>query len=171
LSTSAPRSAHGSPEKSRQVAPCGTISPESASDIRVRVNLSTGPPLVHPLRGEASPSLEHVDPLKKLRQNLGMQASEHRALICWSASRTQRGLPNTLRYVHGIRFTEGPPPWPDETWSLVCTFDISPSQQGNPSTARVRFLVDTAPHDRLKPGLKCWLYEGATQAAVVEVID
>jgi hypothetical protein len=37
--------------------------------------------------------------------------------------------------------------------------------------ARVRFLVDAAPHEQLKPGAKCWLYEGPTEAATVEVID
>ena len=100
-----------------------------------------------------------------------MQPSEHRARIRWSASRAQRGLPDTVRYVHAIRFTEDPPPWPDESWSLVCVFDTPPSQQGNPSIARVRFLVDAAPHDRLKPGVKCWLFEGPTQAAAIEVID
>ena len=100
-----------------------------------------------------------------------MPASEHRARIHWSASRASRGLPDTLRYVHAIRFSQGLPPWPDESWSLVCTFDSSPLHQGNPSLARVRFLVDAAPHDQLKPGAKCWLYEGPAEAATVEVID
>jgi len=114
---------------------------------------------------------EHVDAVTGYGKILGMRPSEHRARIRWSASLTQGGLPDTLRYVHPIRFTEGPPPWTDESWSLVCTFDTSPAKQGNPSIGRVGFLVDAAPHDRLKPGLKCWLYEGAAQAAVVEVLD
>jgi len=36
---------------------------------------------------------------------------------------------------------------------------------------RVRFLLDDAPHERLKPGLKCWLFEVPTLAAEIEILD
>jgi|SRR4029077_3263024 len=100
-----------------------------------------------------------------------MQASEHRARFRWSDSRSKRGLPDTLRYAHVVRFTEDPPPWSDESWSLACKFETSPAQQGNPSMGRVRFLLDDAPHERLKPGLKCWLFEVPTLAAEIEILD
>lgn len=36
-------------------------------------------------------------------------------------------------------------------WSLACRFDSPPRFQGNRSIVRVRFMMETAPHDRLAP--------------------
>jgi hypothetical protein len=55
---------------------------------------------------------------------------------------------------------------------LVCSFDTVPAEQGNPSFARVRFMVENAPHELLRPGVTLQLFERATQAyATVQILD
>jgi len=76
-----------------------------------------------------------------------------------------------LHYHHPARFAEGAPPWPDETWSLTCDFDVPPAEQGSVGVAQVRFLAPAAPEDRLKPGTKLWLYEGPSLVATAEILD
>jgi hypothetical protein len=57
-------------------------------------------------------------------------------------------------------------------WTLVCEFDVPPSQQGNPSVARVQFAMDDAPHDRLHSGARLRLFETATQDfAIIEITE
>ena len=71
------------------------------------------------------------------------------------------------------------PAWFDETapgtaerWSLICEFDVAPSEQGDPSEARVKFLMPDAPHDRLCPGARLRLFERASgQYATVDILD
>jgi hypothetical protein len=95
---------------------------------------------------------------------------EHPARILWTSAET-RGtlrLPSTLRYVQPAHFSERHPG--DDLWSVVCRFDVPPSEQGSPSVAYVRFLVAEAPHDRLCPGAKFQLVEGTTHVATVEVL-
>jgi hypothetical protein len=67
-------------------------------------------------------------------------------------------------------FTADPPQ--AEGWSLVCTFERSVREQGNPSAARVRFLMENAPDERLQPGVVLRLFERQTQAfATVEILS
>jgi hypothetical protein len=59
-----------------------------------------------------------------------------------------------------------------EGWSLVCEFAPTPHEQGDPTTARVHFLVAEAPHDRLRPGTRVWMFEPATgRFAAVDILD
>jgi hypothetical protein len=59
-----------------------------------------------------------------------------------------------------------------EGWSLVCTFDSPLDQSGNPAAARVHFMVENAPHERLKGGVILWLHQrGGRGYARVEVLD
>jgi hypothetical protein len=95
----------------------------------------------------------------------------HRAHIRWTDDILRRGLPDVSRYVHPARFTSEPPPWKDDTWSLVCEFDESPRKQGNPSAAKVQFLMDGAPHHRLTIGARLHLFDGPLESAIVEVLD
>ncbi len=96
---------------------------------------------------------------------------EHRARINWSPEQARLGLPITDRIVDPA-WLPGAVPKTDEGWSLICQFDSPPSEQGNPSTARVHFLVDEAPHDRLQPGATLRLFERATRGfAAVEIVD
>jgi hypothetical protein len=98
--------------------------------------------------------------------------TEHRARIQWSDTRRTRDrLPVTLQYVTMARFFEDAAGWPVNAWSVVCRFDEPPAVQGSPSLARVRFLADAAPHERLKPGVLFSLYEGRTDVATVELLD
>ena len=96
---------------------------------------------------------------------------QHRALIHWSPQQLQQGLPATVETIDPA-WLDDATPRVDEGWSLVCFFDSPPARQGSPSLARVRFLVDEAPHDRLHPGARLRLIERATQAlAQVEILD
>jgi hypothetical protein len=54
----------------------------------------------------------------------------------------------------------------------MCEFDVPPSEQGDPSTARVQFMMEAAPHERLSPGTSLRLFERATlKHATVEILD
>ena len=98
----------------------------------------------------------------------------HDALIHWTPEtvRGKRELPPTLRYVGLSRFPEDVP-GQDEAWSVVIRFDQPPPEQASRTTSRgrIQFLVDEAPHERLRPGAKFELYEGPFHVANVEVLD
>jgi hypothetical protein len=92
---------------------------------------------------------------------------EHRARVTWSEAQVRHGLPRTRESTDPAWFTAG-----EEAWSLRCRFETSPAQQGNPSEARISFLMDEAPHERLVPGAILHLFERATTShAMVEVLE
>jgi hypothetical protein len=97
--------------------------------------------------------------------------TNHRARITW-APRAVGGssLPTGLQYATIARFAEDAS-WPNDAWSIVCAFESPPVLQRNPAEAWVRFLAQSAPHDRLRPGAIFSLYEGRTDVATVEVLD
>ena len=96
---------------------------------------------------------------------------EHRAQIQWSAEQIARGLPEFRQTTDPAWFPDAGPP-SGEAWSLICDFATPPKLQGSPSVARVQFLVDEAPHERLEPGTVLRLFERATQqSARVEILD
>ena len=98
-------------------------------------------------------------------------ASPHSAWIFWSAEQHARGLPAIAQTIDPAWFDDAQP-GRDDGWSLVCDFQSPPSEQGDPSSARVRFLVAEAPHARLRPGVRLRLVERATQSyATVEILD
>lgn len=80
-------------------------------------------------------------------------------------------LPAGKQYATVSRFQEDAESWLQEAWSIVLEFDEPPMNQGNPSLARARFLVASAPVDRLKPGRAFELYEGKKRVATVEIIE
>jgi hypothetical protein len=94
---------------------------------------------------------------------------EHTARITWSEEQVRRGLPTVLQTIDPSWLASDPKG--ADGWSLVCRFDEPPRQQGNPSIAHVRFLVDEAPHT-LRPGTCLMLFEKwSTHYARVEIID
>ena len=98
----------------------------------------------------------------------------HTAIVRWlpATVRGRRDLPATLRYVGISRFPEDGDRWPDGAWSVELRFDEPPPEQGTQeSSARVRFLVDEAPHNRLHRGAVFNLYEGPQRVADIEVVD
>lgn len=74
-------------------------------------------------------------------------------------------LPKGLQYSTVSKWPEDSP---GSAWSVVLEFDRSPAEQGSPTPARIRFLVDDAP-DRLKPGRTFEIYEGRRKVADVQV--
>ena len=95
----------------------------------------------------------------------------HSAWIFWSSERAARGLPSLSRVIAPAWFDDAPP-GPDEGWSLVCDFAQPSADQGDPSTAQVRFLVAGAPHARLCPGVRLRIFERETQRyATVDILD
>ena len=97
--------------------------------------------------------------------------TEHTARITWSSEQVRLGLPSVTSSIDpvwlnddGARSTEG--------WSLICAFGAPPIEQGNPSLARVRFMMDGAPHESLSPGTVLRMFERATgQLASVEILE
>ena len=100
-----------------------------------------------------------------------MTGRVHTARIHWSPELIKLGLPEFAQTIDPAWFTDARDSY-KEGWSLVCDFDVAPARQGSPSTARVRFFVEQAPHDRLRPGVSLWMFERATQKhARVEIVD
>lgn len=96
----------------------------------------------------------------------------HAGLVRWlpAEERDRTGLPATLRYVGIGRFLDDIRG--EDVWSIVLEFDVPPPEQGSDvSRATVRFLVEDAPHDRLRHGVRFSLYEGNAKVADVEVLD
>ena len=95
---------------------------------------------------------------------------EHTARIFWSDQQIAKGLPDIAHTTDLSGFPDDPAG--PEAWSLMCRFEVSPRAQGSPSLAKVRFLVEAAPHERLIPGAKLKLFERGTHAhAKVEILD
>lgn len=96
---------------------------------------------------------------------------EHFARITWSDEQVRRGLPATPETIDPA-WIEGAEVGHDDAWSLICHFDVPPSEQGNPSAALVWFLVAEAPHDALQAGAHLRLFERGTRGfATVEIVE
>jgi len=96
---------------------------------------------------------------------------DHQAEITWSPALVEKGLPTQLETIAPAWFWDDQPRT-REGWSLRCAFEPSPREQGNPSRARVRFTMDAAPHDRLRPGVTLRLFEPTSlQYATVRLLD
>jgi len=68
-------------------------------------------------------------------------------------------------YVSVVRFADAKEPWPPPVaWSLVVEKDEMSSEPLR-WIADVRFLVDEAPHEALRPGREFDLYEGSKRVA------
>ena len=81
-------------------------------------------------------------------------------------------LPKGLQYSTVSKWPDQPDDdWLRAAWSIVLEFDRSPAEQGSPSSARARFLVDEAPQDWLQPGRKFELYEGRRKVADVQIVE
>ena len=94
----------------------------------------------------------------------------HQASIRWSAEQERQGLP-AFDHTTDPAWHVDEVPRQDEGWSLMCNFERPPAAQGNPSIARVRYLMPNAPH-RLVAGLRLRLFErGTGQFADVEILD
>lgn len=98
---------------------------------------------------------------------------QHSAILTWLPAEV-RGTaqrPHGLRYVGISRFDSDGPEWPDGAFSVVCEFEVPPSERNSDSSeATVRFLVPDAPQERLSPGVRFRLYQGTVAVAVVEVL-
>ena len=96
----------------------------------------------------------------------------HTARIHWSSEQLRRGLPARAHTRDPAWFPEDAGPPVRDGWTLICEFAVPPSEQGDPSTARVQFAMDAAPHDRLAPGTSLQMFEPATlKHARVEILD
>ena len=94
----------------------------------------------------------------------------HRASIRWSAEQLRQGLP-AFSHTADPTWHVDETPKQDEGWTLMCDFESPPRAQGNPSIAKVRYLIPNAPH-RLVPGLRLRMFErGTGQFADVEILD
>ena len=78
--------------------------------------------------------------------------------VKWQSKRAT-SLPEGKQYITVAKFNEDLH-WEKNAWSVVLEFTVSPKLQGNPSLGSVRFLMESAPHDRLTKGCQFELYEG-----------
>jgi hypothetical protein len=96
---------------------------------------------------------------------------QHHARITWSDAQVSRGLPTFSETTDPANF-EDMASGIDVAWSLVCAFDSPPSEQGNPSAARVHFWISDAPHELLVRGTRLRMFErGTRDYALVEILD
>lgn len=86
-------------------------------------------------------------------------------LIDWVPEKLKH-LPASGVYSTVARFTEDAD-WPANAWSVVIEFNPSENKSFQ---ATARFLIPTAPSDRLKAGCVFQLYEGAKKMAQVTVL-
>lgn len=74
-------------------------------------------------------------------------------------------------YATVVRFTDSNEPWPPENaWSLVIEKIESESDEYD-WVADVRYLVNEAPHDELRPNREFELYEGAKLVAYGVLVE
>lgn len=96
---------------------------------------------------------------------------QHAAQITWTNEQVSRGLPTVVEAIDPT-WVGDDVPLKDEGWSVVCRFDRTPRDQGNPSSARVHFLAPDAPHSRLTVGASLQLFERDTSRfAAVKILD
>jgi hypothetical protein len=94
---------------------------------------------------------------------------EHTALIHWSDQQVKLGLPAISQTADPAWFGDE---HDEEAWTLLCSFPVEPKESGNPTPARVAFLMDDAPHDKLVSGASLRLFErGTRQFALVSIVD
>lgn len=92
------------------------------------------------------------------------------ALVIWDKSifdGENKLLPNSDKLytqIHGV-------PAEEDSWSVVLDFKETPRNQGYKSKAKVKFLVDEAPHDILKPGFKFTFFDGSKKIGICEIIN
>ena len=98
----------------------------------------------------------------------------HSALVNWVArdKMGRKHLPPVLRMMVLSRFPEDGKNWPDGSWSVEILFDQPPAEQANAvSEAKVQFVFDGAPEQRLHAGARFSIYHGPTKIADVHVLD
>ena len=95
----------------------------------------------------------------------------HRATVSWIGPNEggRSSLPNGTRYATIARFADDGPDWPDGAWTVVLDFEQSPFEAGSPTVGTAQFLMDTAPHGKLKSGVAFELYEGLRKVAIVDI--
>jgi hypothetical protein len=88
-------------------------------------------------------------------------------VVHWSAEK-RKSLPTSGKYVTVARFDEDRAKWESDAWSVELNIHGDPGAE--PCRADARFLMQNAPHDRLKPGTRFELLEGDKVTAHVEVV-
>jgi hypothetical protein len=98
--------------------------------------------------------------------------AEHLAIVNWLRKNEDGGLvlPHSLQYVGLSRFPSDSHRWPEGAYRVVCSFAEPPSEHGSPMEAKVQFLAEGGPEERLVAGTRFGLYEGLQEVASVEVL-
>jgi hypothetical protein len=89
--------------------------------------------------------------------------------VQWSPEKMDH-LPSSNNYITVAKFPEDAEHWPKEGWSVVLEFPSAEVAHAPVFEAKARFLMPTAPWERLKPGCVFELYEGAKKTAMVTVL-
>jgi hypothetical protein len=54
---------------------------------------------------------------------------------------------------------------------MVLSFDYPPAEQTGPSRAKLCFLFEGAPQERLQPGVRFSIHDGIKRIGDVEILD
>ena len=79
-------------------------------------------------------------------------------------------LPSAGTYSTVAKFQGDTESWPNDVWSVVLEFDSPVVACNGSCNATARFLMPTAPVEKLKTGCVFDLYEGFKRTAHVEVL-
>jgi hypothetical protein len=79
-------------------------------------------------------------------------------------------LPSSLSYSTVAKFSEDAAHWPDTAWSIVLDFPAPEVPHFKTFECMARFLVPSAPWEKLKTGCLFELYEGFKKTADVTVL-
>ncbi len=80
-----------------------------------------------------------------------VMAESVKVRVQWSPEKLAN-LPSSNTYSTVAKFSEDAATWPSEAWSVVLEFDSPVVAHAASFNATARFLMPTAPIERLKPG-------------------
>lgn len=90
-------------------------------------------------------------------------------LVDWCPTK-KANLPSSGIYSTVAKFAEDAELWLSEAWSVVLEFGPMQTSSDGRFLARARFLVESAPLERLSAGRVFDLYEGFKRTATVTVL-
>jgi hypothetical protein len=89
--------------------------------------------------------------------------------VQWSPEK-MASLPSSNTYITVAKFPEDAANWPNEAWSVILEFDSPLAASSGSCNATARFLMPTAPVERLESGRVFDLYEGFKRTVRIKVL-
>jgi hypothetical protein len=96
-------------------------------------------------------------------------AKRVKVYVQWSPEK-MADLPSSNTYTTVAKFPEDAADWPNEAWSVILEFDSLLVACSGSCNATAKFLMSTAPVERLESGRMFDLYEGFKRTARIEAL-